>query len=194
MASISVQVQTPDSFGSGAFIARNLLVTAAHVIHPRDQGDPYPVKKLTVVLWDAIELAVVGRLCHPRWAAGFDATGDMAILRVAEDQPGLVLGWRSNLSAVKRPVTITGFREGPNTGTVTRVSNPNGADAFHSDDLAFHEGVSGAPVIAATGQAIGIATRSPGAATADSFIGIPFLDTTQEKNLSWLIANCPSPG
>jgi S1-C subfamily serine protease len=194
MASIFVQVQTPDSFGSGAFISRNLLVTAAHVIHPRDQSDPYPAKKLTVVLWDATALAVIGRLCHQRWTASFDATADMAVIRVADDQPGLVLAWKSNLNAVKRAVTITGFREGPNTGTVTRVSNPNGADAFHSDDLAFHEGVSGAPVIAATGQAIGIATRSPGAPTTDSFIGIPFLDTTQEKNLSWLIANCPPIG
>ena len=169
-------------------------MTAAHVIHPRDQSDPYPAKKLTVVLWDGTELAVIGRLCHGRWTEAFDATGDMAVVRVETDQPGVMVAWKANLNPVKRAVTITGFREGPNSGTVTRVGNPNGADALHSDDLVFHEGVSGAPVIGSNGQAIGIATRSPDAPTVDSFIGIPFLDTPQEANLSWLIANCPPIG
>jgi hypothetical protein len=87
-------------------------------------------------------------------------------------------------------VTITGFLEGPRTGTVTRMAGQLGRDILASDDLVFHEGVSGAPVTDATGKALGVATRSPPAATAGAFVGIPFLDNEQECNLARLIERC----
>lgn len=186
-----VQIMTPDSHGSGAFVARDLVVTAAHVIHPRDRDEPTASKKLAVILRDGTELTVLARLCHHRWTQSFAATGDMAIVRVEVAQPGLVIACDANPQAQHRKVTITGFFEAPRSGTVTRVAGPSGRDTLHSDDLTFHEGVSGAPVVGVDGRAIGIATRSPDDIMEGAFVGIPFLDADQEKNLSWLIRHCP---
>lgn len=190
MGPLIVQVRTPDSHGSGGFIAPDLVVTAAHVIHPRDQPLPYAARRLTVILRNGNELAVVARLCHERWTASFHATADIAVVRVREPQPGLVLSVVPNPVATRRKVFITGFCEGARNGTVTRVTGQNGRDILQSDDLSFHEGVSGAPVTDASGRALGVATRSPFAATAAAFIGIPFLDNEQECNLARLIERC----
>jgi V8-like Glu-specific endopeptidase len=186
-----VQVKTPDSHGSGGFVAPDLVVTAAHVIHPRDQVEPFAARRLKVILRSGAELAVIARLCHERWTASFHATADIAVVRVNEARPDLVLGLTPILLAKKRKVTITGFFEAPRTGTVIRVGGQDGRDILQSDDLAFHEGVSGAPVTDATGRALGVATRSPPAAAAGSFVGIPFLDNEQERNLARLIERCP---
>jgi hypothetical protein len=185
-----VQVKTPDSHGSGGFVAPDLVVTAAHVIHPRDQSAPFAARRLKVILRNGVELAVVARLCHERWAAAFHATADIAVVRVAEPRPELVLGVVPNPQLKRRRVTITGFFEGPRTGTVTRMTGQLGRDILASDDLVFHDGVSGAPVTDATGKALGVATRSPTAATAGAFVGIPFLDNEQECNLARLIERC----
>jgi V8-like Glu-specific endopeptidase len=185
-----VQVKTPDSHGSGGFVAADLVVTAAHVIHPRDQPAPFAARRLKVILRSGLELGVVARLCHDRWSASFHATADIAVVRVAEPHPELVLGVVSNPQANRRKVTITGFFEGPRTGTITRVGGQLGRDILASDDLVFHEGVSGAPVTDASGRALGVATRSPSAATAGAFVGIPFLDDEQERNLARLIERC----
>jgi len=190
MGPFIVQVKTPDSHGSGAFIAPDLVVTAAHVIHPRDRPEPFPPRRLTIILRDGTELGVIARLCHERWTESFHATADMAVVRVDEPRPGLVLGLVPNPLARKRKVIITGFFEGPRAGTVTRVSGASGRDILSSDDLAFHPGVSGAPVVDISGRALGVATRSPDAALAGSFVGIPFLDNDQERNLARLIEGC----
>jgi V8-like Glu-specific endopeptidase len=190
MGPFIVQVKTPDSHGSGAFVGRDLVMTAAHVIHPRDRAEPYLPGELTVICRDGTELAVTARLCHERWTQSFHATADIALVRVGEPRPDLVLGFVANLQVTKRKVTITGFLEGPRVGSVTRVSGQDGRDTLQSDDLVFHEGVSGAPVVDATGKAIGVATRSPEAATGGAFIGIPFLDNDQERNLARLIERC----
>jgi len=194
MPSKTVKVETPDAHGSGAFVAADLVVTAAHVIHPQDQDEPWEAGRLTITLPDhhGTELPVLARLCHPRWGGEFNATADIAILRVGEPQRGLVVPFASNAAARQRAVSITGYREGPNQGTVTRVAGAGGRDVFDSDDLAYHEGVSGALVVTIAGQAIGVATRSAAVPTHDAFIGIPFLDSGGESNLAWLIANCPA--
>lgn len=191
MGPFIVQVRTPDSFGSGSFVAPDLVMTAAHVIHPRDHTEPFTTGQLTVVLRDGSELGVLARLCHERWTAEFHATADMAVLRVDVPQPRLVLGCVPNPLARNRRVVIAGFFEAPRAGTVTRVSGLAGRDVLRSDNLSFHEGVSGAPVVDTAGRAIGVAVRSPEAAMADAFIGIPFLDNTDERNLARLIERCP---
>jgi S1-C subfamily serine protease len=185
LAGSTVRICTPDAIGSGAFVRADLVVTAAHVIHPADQNQPWDARKISVVLGDGTELTVVARLCTQRWAADLAATADMAILRVGAARPGDVVATASNAAAKNRTVTITGYLEGPNSGTITRSGATD--PIFESDDLVFHDGVSGAAVIAANGQAIGIATRSPDSPTDDAFVGIPFLD----DNLAWLIQNCP---
>jgi hypothetical protein len=185
-----VQVKTPDSHGSGGFVAPDLVVTAAHVIHPRDQPEPFAARRLKVILRSGLELGVVARLCHERWTASFHATADIAVVRVGEPRPELVLALIPNPVVRRRKVTITGFFEGPRTGTVTRVGGQNGRDILQSDDLVFHEGVSGAPVTDASGRALGIATRSPQAAIEGAFVGIPFLDNEQECNLARLLERC----
>jgi V8-like Glu-specific endopeptidase len=185
-----VQVKTPDSHGSGGFVAPDLVVTAAHVIHPRDQVEPFAAHRLSVILRNGTELAVVARLCHERWTASFHATADIAVVRVGERRPDLVLGVAPIPLAKKRKVTITGFLEAPRTGTVIRIGGQHGRDILQSDDLAFHEGVSGAPVTDASGRALGVATRSPLAAMAGAFVGIPFLDNEHERNLARLIERC----
>jgi hypothetical protein len=185
-----VQVKTPDSHGSGGFVAPDLVVTAAHVIHPRDQVEPFAARRLSVVLRNGAELAVVARLCHERWTASFHATADIAVVRVIERRPDLVLALAPIPLARKRKVTITGFLEAPRAGTVIRVGGQNGRDILQSDDLSFHEGVSGAPVTDAGGRALGVATRSPFAAMEGAFVGIPFLDNEQERNLARLIERC----
>jgi V8-like Glu-specific endopeptidase len=190
MGPFIVQVRTPDSHGSGAFVGRDLVMTAAHVIHPRDRGEPYAPGELKVIRRDGTELSVIARLCHERWTRSFHATADIALVRVDAPQPDLVLGCIANSPAKKRKVTITGFFEGPRTGSVTRMVGPDGRDTLQSDDLVFHEGVSGAPVVDASGKAIGVATRSPDAALDGAFIGIPFLDNDQERNLARLIERC----
>lgn len=190
MGPFIVQVRTPDSHGSGGFVAPDLVVTAAHVIHPRDQSEPFAARRLKVILRNGGELAVVARLCHERWTASFHATADIAVVRVDEPRPDLVLALIPNPVVRKRKVTITGFFEGPRTGTVTRIAGQNGRDILQSDDLVFHEGVSGAPVTDASGRALGIATRSPLAAIEGAFVGIPFLDNEQECNLARLIERC----
>src|SRR5215467_6648964 len=131
MPSTIVQVRTPDSHGSGAFIARDLVVTAAHVIHPRDQEEPFAAADLAVVLHDGSELPVIARLCHERWTASFHATADIAVVRVGEPRPDLVVDVLHNVSSVKRKVTITGYFEGARAGTVTRVSGMEGRDTLH---------------------------------------------------------------
>jgi V8-like Glu-specific endopeptidase len=190
MGPFIVQVKTPDSHGSGAFIGRDLVLTAAHVVHPRDRGEPYAAGELLVIRRDGTELRVIARLCHERWTQSFLATADIAVVRVGEPQPDIVLGCMANQQSRTRKVTITGFFEGPRTGSVTRVAGPDGRDMLQSDDLVFHEGVSGAPVVDAAGKAIGVAVRSPEAATDSAFIGIPFLDNDQERNLARLIERC----
>jgi V8-like Glu-specific endopeptidase len=185
-----VQVKTPDSHGSGGFVAPDLVVTAAHVIHPRDQSAPFAARRLKVILRSGVELGVVAVVCHERWTAAFHATADIAVVRVDEPRPELVLAVVPNPLAKRRKVTITGFFEGPRTGTVTRMGGQLGRDILASDDLAFHEGVSGAPVTDASGNALGVATRSPQVATAGAFVGIPFLDNEQERNLARLIERC----
>ena len=171
-------------------MAPDLVVTAAHVIHPRDQVEPFPAKRLKVILRGGLELDVVARLCHERWTASFHATADIAVVRVNEPRPDLVLTLTPLPLARKRKVTVTGFLEGPRTGTVIRIGGQNGRDILQSDDLAFHEGVSGAPVTDATGRALGVATRSPMSPMEGAFVGIPFLDNEQERNLARLIERC----
>jgi V8-like Glu-specific endopeptidase len=185
-----VQVKTPGSHGSGGFVAPDLVVTAAHVIHPRDQPEPFAARRLKVILRNGTELAVIARLCHDRWTASFHPTADIAVVRVDEARPELVLGLVPNPVANKRKVIITGFFEGPRSGTVTRIGGQNGRDVLESDDLVFHEGVSGAPVTDASGRALGVATRSPVAVMEGAFVGIPFLDNDQERNLARLIERC----
>jgi S1-C subfamily serine protease len=190
MGPFIVQVKTPDSHGSGAFVGRDLVLTAAHVIHPRDRGEPYAPGDLKVICRDGSELGVVARLCHDRWARAFQATADIALVRVDNPKPDLVVACLTNQLCKKRKVTVTGFFEAPRAGSVTRVSGPDGRDTLQSDDLVFHEGVSGAPVLDAAGKAIGVATRSPEASSAGAFIGIPFLDNDQERNLARLMERC----
>jgi hypothetical protein len=73
---------------------------------------------------------------------------------------------------------------------VTRWGGQLGRDFVASYDLAFPVGVRGAPVPDASGNALGVATRSPAVATAGAFVGIPFLDNEQERNLARLIERC----
>ena len=192
MASNTVKIETPLAHGSGGFVSGDLVVTAAHVIHP-DNDVPWPAKKLTVVLFDGTELKVIACQTHPRWAGSFDATADIAVVRVELDQPDIVVPFASDLPAGSpRKVTITGYREGANTGTVTRVAGDQGRDAFVSDNLAYHDGVSGTPVLLQRGgPAVGIATRSPTTPSPGAFIGVPFLANPDENNLQWLIDHCP---
>ncbi len=190
MASNTVKVATPTSHGSGAFIANDLVVTAAHVIHPDDRAKPWPAGKLTVTLFDGTKVKAIGRICHVRWTDAFGATADMAVVRVASPQPNSVVAFASDEAADDRRVSITGFWEGPNEGTVSTEAGASGRDLLASDDLVFHEGVSGAPIVDG-GIAIGIATRSPDSPTPGALIGVPFLNNANEQNLEWLIANCP---
>ncbi len=187
----TVRIATPEDLGSGAFITPDLVVTAAHVIHPPDEDAPFEARHITVILQDGTELDVVARLCMQRWTDSFDATADMAVVRVDTPRPGDVIAYASNPAANAHAVTVTGYGEAARSGTATRVRDQAGHDSFESDDLAFHDGVSGAPVVAGNGQAIGIATRSPPEPTAGSFIWIPFLDSASETNLPWLIQHCP---
>jgi hypothetical protein len=190
MASKTVKVSTPGEHGSGVFVAPDLVVTAAHVIQPAENDAPWPPRRLSVTLFDGTLLPVIARLCHKDWP-GAEVTGDIAIVRVADPQDDLVVPFVSNAPAKRRAVTITGYREGPNVGRVSRIAGDAGLDFFESDDLAFHRGVSGAPVMAGP-RAIGIATQSFDTPTKQATIGVPFLDTAEESNLAWLIDQCPT--
>jgi hypothetical protein len=189
MARHVVQIKTPTGIGSGAFVRRDLVLTAAHVIQPKGSGAPYAARRLAVLLRDGTRIGVSARLCHRKWETWWAC--DIAILRTTTTQPSLVIPTEIEPIASHRAVTVTGYREAPASGSVTRIGGIDGRDTFESDDLAFHEGVSGAPILDVNDVAIGIGTRSPSTPTPHAFIGVPFLDESHESNLSWLIKNCP---
>ncbi|MCW5807505.1 MAG: trypsin-like peptidase domain-containing protein [Deltaproteobacteria bacterium] len=168
----------------------DLVITAAHVLQPLGQSQPWPAQALRVTLPDGTDLEVVARLCHPRWPND-PITADIAIVRVEKPQSALVLDCVSNAQARARKVWIRRFNEAEQEGTVTRVSQGAGLYDLESDDLSFHHGVSGAPILATNDKVIGIATQSHDDPAPNTSIGLPFIDNAYESNLAWLIANCP---
>jgi S1-C subfamily serine protease len=182
----SVQVNCPSLHGTGAFIAPGLVVTAAHVVHPRSQVRSFPANRIMVRLPDGTPIKATAVWCHHRWEQDFRPTSDIALVRVSQ-RPSIVFARRMDVAARRLAVAVLGFREGPRAGTVTRVADPDGHDSFDSSDLSYHAGVSGAPIVDDGGRAIGIATRSGDFAMPDAFIGLPFID----DNLGWLLRNAP---
>ncbi len=180
----SVQISCPSRHGTGAYIGAGLVVTAAHVVHPRNHAK-FAANRVRVVLPNGNALVAKAVWCHHRWDLDFRATSDMALIRVAPTA-SLVFSRRMDVDAAALAVDVLGYREGPRTGHVTRVDDPDG-NSFKSNDLAYHEGVSGAPIVDGNGNAIGIATRSPDIPTPASFVGLPFIS----DNLGWLLNNAP---
>lgn len=187
-----VRIITPQAVGSGVFIAPDLVITAAHVLQPHTPV-AMPAPWIKVALPDGSTLPASSAICHPGWGVGgtsFDATMDMAVLRVAggtgqattvvQGAPAaslkvFVVGIDANLNRVETP------------GTVTRIAHPRGFDTLVSSDLSFPSGVSGGPICTPDGSAIGIATWSPPGPVPGALVGIPFLSQT----LGWLQAHCP---
>jgi S1-C subfamily serine protease len=173
-----VQVTRPSGHGSGAFIAPDLVLTAAHVV--RRRGDPpFPIGSLRVVLPGGPTLLVRAQLCLDAWGDRGDLTADMAILRVTTPQAALAVGFLLDQKPRRQRVEVMGFLEGVRPGTVSRAADPGGGnDIVQSSDMMFHDGVSGSPIFDANGVAIGIVTATPDSPTTDAFIGLPLLTQT----------------
>lgn len=180
-----VRISRHGSDGSGVFIADDLVITAGHVVRPQSgQLDPDDYR---VVLPDGSSLEVKVMHCLTGWANGFSPGADMGVLRVKVKHAGLVAPVRIDPQAVKLAVTVGGAHTQQYRGTVTRVASAAAFDMFSSSDLAFPPGVSGGPIVDATGTVVGIATRSADAPNPDLLIGLPLLAHT----FGWLRDNCP---
>lgn len=178
-------VVTPNGRGTGFLIEPNLVVTAGHVVQPY-QRTLTPLANISVHTPAGIVLQPTAVKVHRSWSNGFRRSADMAILRLAHQPPDEeVVEILEDAAADSLAVSIAGFDSGAevtNTGTTSRVENPNDLDVFTSSDLTFPSGVSGGPIRNEDQIAIGIATWSHQDPAQDSFIGIPFLEAT----LGWL--------
>jgi S1-C subfamily serine protease len=182
-----VQISRPSGHGSGAFIAPDLVLTAAHVVRRRAEA-PFPTQTLRVVLPGGPALPVRALRCLNGWNDRGDLTEDMAILRLASPQPSLVIDYALDLSPQQQLVEVMGFLEGVRAGKVSRATAPGDeGEILRSSDLMFHDGVSGAPIFGADGKALGIVTATPESPTRDAFIGLPLLI----DNLAALLQSLP---
>lgn len=180
-----VRIACPGGTGSGVFIEDDLVVTAGHVLQPHPGVlDPDDYR---VVLAGGTALEVTAVRCLPGWSNGFRSSMDMGVLRVKAKQPALVASCHIDPQAVRLAVVVGGTGNQQFPGTVTRVASPPASDMFASSDLAFPGGVSGGPIVDATGTVLGIATRSSSTPQPDLLIGLPFLSET----LGWLRDKCP---
>ena len=180
-----VRISRNGSDGSGVFIADDLVITAGHVVRP--QGGQLDPEDYRVILPDGSSVEVKAMHCLERWSSGFLPSADMGVLRVKVKHAGLVARVRIDPQAVQLAVTVGGAHTQQFRGTVTRVASGAAFDMFSSSDLAFPAGVSGGPIVDATGAVVGIATRSAAAPNPDLLIGLPLLAHT----FGWLRDNCP---
>ena len=184
-----VKIVTPFGRGTGLLVDDDLVVTAGHVVQAH-QPVPTPTALIQIIPPGGEILRPSSILCHPRWSQGFTPAADIAVLRLATPRPDLRSPIALDSPAAQLAVTVRGFDASDvlviSAGSVTRIAHPDGYDALVSSDLRFPSGVSGAAICDPTGTAIGLATWSPAAPAASSFVGIPFLALT----LGWLRMNC----
>jgi hypothetical protein len=174
----SVEILRSGGYGTGVFIDDDVVLTCGHaVLATPGSLDPASIR----VRVPGGFLGAKQVVCLPRWQYQFQGDSDMAMIRTVAPRKTLVVKTQVGARPNNDPVTVVG--SSPYTGHVTRVADPDGLDQLSSADLIFPSGVSGAPVVAASGRVIGVATRSPPQAGAAVYIGLPLLDST----FGWLL-------
>lgn len=173
-------------YGTGVFVEKDLVLTAAHTLQPRGFGGVPSADDMTVFVGDD-ELSVSAYVIHQRWSARRDLNTDMALLRVdAETDLGLAVRMTAVDDQSSRHVGLLGYPGGSEqsryqTGIVTVVPDSGFASLF-SDSFTVAHGVSGGPFLAigesSLVEVVGIATWDQDEAIGAGFKGIPICSVT----------------
>ncbi|MEX0784981.1 MAG: S1C family serine protease [Dehalococcoidia bacterium] len=143
-----VVVETPDGGGTAFFIENRHLLTNRHVVGGYSQV--------------VIELADGTRLQAA--VVSLSETLDLAVLRVSEDAPRVLVWGSTNDLQAGQDVFAVGYpfdaRGQPvvTKGIVSRVG-VSGGEALVQTDAALNPGNSGGPLLTACGQVVGVNTR-----------------------------------
>jgi len=154
----TVRIRRLAQVGSGAFVEKDLIVTAGHVL---DAGGRDPVcSEFSIVhpvsghKWSAIAIWI-----DPRWRNESDPAGDIGLIRVRPSTTTTVLVCGAFTGGV---VTRFGYPASPHdplgasaTGSVTLT-----ASLLYATDpnMQIPGGASGGPLVESQGQLVGVGT------------------------------------